>query len=66
MFNRKLNQEINELWDALSDLAQLTMKMARTNLDLAREVHAQDHRIQDLEVFLYEEDTEDDDETCHC
>ena len=66
MFNRKINRKIDELWDALSDLAHIGLKMSRTDLDLAREVHAQDHRIQDLEEFLYEEDAEDDDETCHC
>jgi len=67
MFNRKINAEIDELWDYIGSLAHTGHAIAKLNRELANIVHQQEHRIAELEDFLYEEDEEDDEcETCNC
>ena len=70
MFNRKINREIDELWDALADLADHTLKLVLLIKQTRAEAHGLEHYIDDLSVevtTLNEAVFEDDDsEACNC
>jgi hypothetical protein len=70
MFNRKINREIDELWDACADLAEHMLKLAMLIQKARIEMVELEHYVDDVSIEvteLQEAVFEDDDsEACDC
>ena len=66
MFN---NKEIDKIWDALADVADIMNTMAQIIHHQGKKIHELEHYIDDISVevtTLEEAVFEDDDEACNC
>lgn len=69
MFNRKVNNELNDLWDSLEDTVSLLGKVISLVNKQGNYIHQLEHYINDVvaDVANLEEAVfEDDDEACDC